>query len=172
LGDSWTDSGFDDSTWTSAATGIGYASDTGETAAPVLIADSVADFSGEQGLNNWFYGYYNKTRDLNGKYAASEFVQFARDQGPFGSANFWTGKDWDWFNGNPPWDEIGPTFMHPNGINNGEEHWAIRRWMNTFNGTISIDWHLAKQDPNGSGVTGQVFQNGILRDAITIAGMI
>src|SRR6185369_2125844 len=113
---------------------------------------------------------YNKTLDRNGQYAAVEFVPFARDEGPFSPASFWTGKEWDWFNGNPPWDEIGPTFMHPNGVNNGEEHWTIRRWINTFNGNLGIDWHLAKQDAHGSGVTGRVFQNGIRRDSITVAG--
>ena len=42
------------------------------------IADSRTDWSasGEQGVNGWTYGYYNRTDDGNNSYAADEFILF------------------------------------------------------------------------------------------------
>src|SRR5262249_26536060 len=74
-----------------------------------LLADSIADWScsGTQGEKNWFYGYYNRTADPGGVYQSTNFVAFPRDNGPPGPGNFWNGVDWNWYNGDPPWDEIG-----------------------------------------------------------------
>lgn len=141
-------------------------------AVTVVVADSVADWSvsGTQGEHNWFYGYYNRTLDLISGYQQGDFLAFPRDGGGHSAGNFWNGTTWDWFSGNPPWTEIGQIFSHPNGINNGAEHWTIRRWVSRVSGTVTLDWHLAKQNPNGSGVTGRVFHKGVQRDSVTIAG--
>ena len=99
-------------------------------------------------------------------------MPFPRDGGSFGSNNFWNGQVWKWWNGEPPFDEIGPLAMNPNGISvtnqvietNGvsvtnevvvsNPHWVIRRWRSEVNGTILVDWSIAKPLFNDSaGVT-------------------
>lgn len=145
-----------------------------ETADPgsIVVADSVADwsFTGTQGEKNWYYGYYNKTADGDGIYSPNEFTPFPRSGNPNGVDNYWTGTGWDWFNGNPPWDEITQTGWHPNGINNAAEHWVIRRWVSEVSGRITVDWTLAKVNLNGNGVTGRIMHNGNLLDSASIAG--
>ncbi|PYI81548.1 MAG: hypothetical protein DME26_19790 [Verrucomicrobia bacterium] len=168
LGPSWTVTEFDDSLWSSAATGIGF--DLDDPLATEVVADSVADFSGTQGQNNWSYGYYNKTTDRVAGYQTTNFVAFPNEEGPYSPANFWNGTFWDWFNGNPPRDEIGPDLARPNGANSGDEHWVIRRWQSSFTGTLSIEWKLAKREVGGNGVTGRVFLNGSQLDLASIAG--
>ncbi|HXG46422.1 MAG TPA: CotH kinase family protein, partial [Methylomirabilota bacterium] len=167
LGLGWTQPDFDDAAWTAATTGVGYETEGSVT---VVVADSAAEFSGVQGQDNWFYGYYNLTRDTVAGYQASNFVAFPSGEAPFSGLNFWTGTAWDWFAGNPPWDEIGATFMHPNGRNNNEEHWVIRRWVSEVAGSITVDWTLAKANPAGNGVTGIILHNGAERDKFSIAG--
>jgi len=137
-----------------------------------VVADSVADwsFNGVQGEKNWFYGYYNRTADPDRTYQVTNFIAFPRDTGPHSARNFWTGVMWDWYAGNPPWDEIGQTAMHPNGVNNGAEHWVIRRWVSTVAGRVTVDWTLAKSNPAGNGVTGRLFHNGVQVDSAVIAG--
>ncbi len=165
----WQQPEFNDGSWTSGTTGIGY-----ETDVPVNVevASSSADWStgGNQGEKSWFYGYYNKTADVGGVYQASNFVAFPRSPNTWGADNYWTGSMWDWFAGNPPWDEIGQTAGHPNGINNSAEHWVIRRWVSKVSGTITVDWFLAKANVGGgNGVTGRIYHNNTQRDVATIA---
>jgi len=176
LGQTWTALAFDDSSWLGATTGVGYETD-GDAPTNSVVADSVADWtlSGTQGENNWYYGYYNRTADAGGVYATNDFTPFPRGAGPFSSVNFWTGTMWDWFNGNPPWDEIGQQNMHPNGTNNpaagaGGEHWVIRRWVSEVGGSITVNWTVRKTNPAGGGVTGRLFHNGVQQDAATIGG--
>ena len=52
MGGTWTGIGFDDSGWATLPTGVGF--ETNGAFSPALLADSVADFSAVQGLNNWF----------------------------------------------------------------------------------------------------------------------
>ena len=145
-----------------------------ETADPAntVVADSIADwsFSGTQGEKNWYYGFYNRTTDAGGVYATNDFTLFPRAGGAWSANNYWDGSQYDWFNGNPPWDQIAQTACHPNGINNGAEHWVIRRWVSEVSGRIVIDWRLAKSNPAGGGVTGRIFHNGNQIDTATIAG--
>ena len=146
-----------------------------ETADPgsSVVADSVADWSstGTQGEKNWYYGYYNRTADPGGIYASSDFTPFPRNNVAFSSANYWTGTLWDWPPpGDPPWDTIGQTDMHPNGINNAAEHWVIRRWASEVGGRITVNWTMAKANLAGNGVTGHLFHNGVQMDVAAIAG--
>ena len=163
--------GVDDNCETTSFTAVIRTADP----ATSVIADTIADWSlsGTQGERNWFYGYYNKTADLFSGYQTTNFTAFPRDDGPPGEANFWTGFDWDWTQTGPPLDQIGQIFSHPNGANNGAEHWVIRRWISKVSGTLIVDWHLAKQNTTaggGNGVTGRVFQKGASKDSISIAG--
>jgi hypothetical protein len=169
LGTGWTDSDWPDSDWINVTAGIGF--ETGNpTPISVVIADSAAEFSGVQGQNNWFYGYYNRTTDAGSVYQMEDFVPFPRSDGPHSATNAWNGTSWDWFNGDPPWVEIGQRYTHPNGVNNTSEIWAIRRWVSPVSGTLTVRWQLAKQNANGNGVTGRVLYQGNQRDVAVVAG--
>ena len=107
--------GFDDSSWTSLPTGIGYEADGEIPFVSVAVADSMTEFSGVQGQGNWFYGYWNKASDLDGVYADVDFTPFPNTAGPFGSDNYWTGSAWDWFNGDPPYTQLTAEGGRPSG---------------------------------------------------------
>jgi hypothetical protein len=137
------------------------------------VADSAADWSlsGTQGEKNWFYGYfYGGTNAAVPTYRATNFVAFPRDNGPHSTNNFWDGAAWDWFNGDPPFTEIGQYVMNPNGINAVFQHWAIRRWVSEVSGSITVDWTVTKLDAVGGGVSARLFHNGTQRDAVTLPG--
>lgn len=134
-------------------------------AAMPTVADSVAEFSGTQGQDGWFYGYYNRTTDGDGVYQPANFTQFPRGAGAWSAANFWDAASnrWKWFNGSPPWTEILPSLVHPNGTNSGQEHWVVRRWVSDFTGPVVISGHLAKDNAGGGdGVRGLVYVNGAI----------
>lgn len=169
LATGWTDPDWIDADWLSVTTGIGY-DVGGKPMAPVQIGDSAAEFSGVQGQDNWFYGYYNKTSDKTSGYQPEDFTPFPNGIGSHSAANYWNGNSWKWFNGDPPWTEIGQTYIRPNGINSGAEHWAIRRWISPVSGAITIQWHLVKQESGGNGVTARVLQNGFQKDFAVIGG--
>jgi hypothetical protein len=170
LANGWTALEWDDFGWKGVTNGIGY--DVSIDAAPllVLVADSIAEFSARQSQDGWLYGYYNKTADRVAGFQSEDFIEFPRAEGAHGASNFWNGASWDMSPGDPPWTEIGPSFVRPNGINNTAEHWAIRRWVSKVSGAIQVEWTLAKQDPNGSGVTGRVLHNGTQKDIAIIDG--
>ena len=115
MGTAWRDEGFNDSGWFAGTNGLGYETDGPMPFSPVVLGNSVSDFSGTQGQSNWFYGYWNKRADADGVYAAAEFTPFPRGGGAFSATNLWDGTKWDWFAGNPPWIEISSTGGHPSG---------------------------------------------------------
>lgn len=152
-----------------------------DTPLTLAIADSVTDFSGVQGQGGWEYGYRDVTatgHTLNYDVNAG-FIKFAGgSDNPDGwiegldSTQQWNNGKWDIQN-NAPWTEITPDGSHPNGINNGVEHWTIRRWKATeLTAATPVDvlWHVRKSNPNGDGVTGMVFLNGKILDSKTISG--
>jgi hypothetical protein len=166
----WFDPAFNDLAWFIGTAAIGFET---EASPPLLVADSATEFSGNQGQDNWFYGYYNKTLDGGGGavYQASNFVAFPKNDGPWAVDNFWTGVQWDWYAGNPPWIEIGRSNVHPQ-ASSGLELWAIRRWVSEVSSTIRVDWFLAKANTaGGDGVTGRIFQNNTQRDSAFITGV-
>ncbi|MFM1767771.1 MAG: hypothetical protein RJA22_300 [Verrucomicrobiota bacterium] len=131
LGEAWTLPGFADALWTALPTGVGYEADDGASV-PVLLANSVTEFSGTQGQASWFYGYWNKSGDANGIYTNSEFTAF-----PAGTFN---GTAWD-LPGDPPFTQLsaaGARPTAPDGNPGNPEHWVIRRYVNEFNGPVTI----------------------------------
>lgn len=141
--------------------------------APVsgTVADSVVEFSGVQGQHNWFYGYYNQTTDSTPGYQPSDFVPFPQGEGAHSPSNFWTGTLWDWFAGNPPWTELNATGGHPNGSNNSQVHWAIRRWVCELDGELRLTLRHAKANTScGNGTTARVLHNGTPVFTHTVAG--
>jgi Big-like domain-containing protein/HYR domain-containing protein len=171
LGDTWRGRVFNDASWTAGQNGIGYEVNPGSYNAAV-IADSRAEFStlGQQGESAWINGYYNQTLDPDGTYQATDFQPFPRSEGAQSAQNFWDGSGWNWFNADPPWTEIYSTAVHPNGVNYAEEHWAIRRWVSTVNGPITLRFQGRKNNTGGTGVTGKAFKNGVELFTRTIAG--
>jgi hypothetical protein len=113
LGSGWTSVVFDDGAWRTATNGLGFETDASGPFVPTLLADSVADFSGTQGQGGWFYGYWDRTLDGDHQYAPAEFTPFPSTPGPFGSDNFWTGTNWLWFNGDPPFTRLTPRGGRP-----------------------------------------------------------
>ena len=97
------------------------------------LANSVSDWTpNAQGANNWFYGYYNKTSDPDHVYQASDFNSGL-------TWAVWAGDAWALPSGPPPWTSIGQTGWHPNGDNNGDVHWPIRRWVCEANGDFTVN---------------------------------
>ncbi|MEY2408490.1 MAG: hypothetical protein QOF48_1160, partial [Verrucomicrobiota bacterium] len=141
LGGAWTGLAFDDSSWMALPTGVGFESEA--VVAPGLLADSVAEFSGIQGQHNWYYGYWNKGLDANGVYTNSEFIPFPAD--------YWTGSMWDWPAGDPPFTQLNAQGGRPT-ANDGNPglstHWAVRRYVNEFEGPVTL--HIKAAHTNSS----------------------
>ncbi|MGY8688631.1 MAG: hypothetical protein ACKVHP_12970, partial [Verrucomicrobiales bacterium] len=106
----------------------------------------------------WSYGYRNvPLEDASDDYdPAADFIQFPDD--------WWNGAAWDEPNAdgdNVPWTSMGEGNTHPNGDNNGELHWTIRRWASSHDGDAAVTWTTAKENTGGgNGVTGAVHENG------------
>ncbi len=152
---------------------------------PSKFADSSDDwsFTGTQGENNWYNGYYNLTQDADGVYQTADFTPFTNDAGPAGGpvevdGNHWDGQKWDLDSaGAPgPWTELGQQNTHPNGTNSfpNDEHWTIRRFVAddlTKTTPMQLTWEMAKTNVNGgTGVTGILMVNGQAIDTATISG--
>ncbi len=145
-----------------------------------LIADSMDDFSGNQGQANWMNGYRNFTIDggETNYDAAASFIPFTGGDGQGawdGVGQQWDGGKWDLFNNGGPWTEIAQEATHPNGSNSPpmEEHWTIRRWeASDLTGTtpLGLTWHTRKTNLNGMGVTGSLHINGVQVDTLALAG--
>lgn len=139
----------------------------GSSAFADVVADSVADWSadGTQGANGWTYGLYNATADGNGTYDRGDFQAF--DGGDYA----WNGSKWDFTGGNVPWTEVAEGSGHPNGDNNGDVHYAVRRWEADVSGSATIDFSLSKANVNcGNGTTALLFHNGSEIGSLTVAG--
>ncbi|MFC1757825.1 PEP-CTERM sorting domain-containing protein [Planctomycetota bacterium] len=139
----------------------------GSNAIADVVADSNADWSadGTQGANGWTYGLYNATTDGNGVYDREDFEAF--DGGQFA----WDGAKWDFTDGNVPWTEVGQVIGHPNGDNNGEVHYAVRRWESDVSGSATIDFNLAKSNVNcGNGTSAILYHNGTEIGSLSVAG--
>jgi hypothetical protein len=145
---------------------------------PDVLADSQLDFAvtgNPQGEMGWDYGYYNIT--ANGTPSGSaDFISFPSD-GSFAlsGSNFWDGAMFDWVNpdgtvANPPWTTINPGGGHPNGDNNGDVHWAGRRWTTEEGGPFAVSYQLAKLGIGGNGTTAVLLVNGQPVDQLTVAG--
>ena len=164
----------------SDAVELAAGSDPTDPGSPVVLADSVADWSedGEQGANNWFYGYYNLTLDFDFIYSEDDLIEFVNDFGPAGGAvspegNHWTGLEWDLLGeGLGPWTMLGPEATHPNGGNSEpfDEHWTIRRWVSDRDSVVALIWHMLNAAAGGDGVTGHLFVNGQEVDTASVAG--
>jgi len=137
----WIAPAFDDSSWSSLPTGVGFDRDGVTPFVPVTVANSVSEFSGTQGQNNWHYGYWNQKSDIDGTYSDADFVAFPNSGGGWSANNFWTGSLWDWFNGDPPYTQLNSQGGRPSGDDGNAglpNHWVIRRYLSESNGPLAI----------------------------------
>ncbi len=157
----------------------------------IKLADSQTGWNaggtaGTQGLNNWFYGYYDVAADAvtgsgDGQYGVGDLTPYLNDGSgvvaaavPPGdpaywtnSANHWDGSKWDLANngngGRGPWTETTQAGGHPaaNGQGTPEVHWAMRRWISDFDGDVEIMGLLNNGSASGDGVIGRIFVDGV-----------
>jgi len=121
------------------------------------IANSQTEFSGVQGQNNWYYGYYITSFTSANYQPMTQFVD-----------NVWK------VNNGTYWTLISDYGGHPNGVIGGitpVEQWAVRRWVSEVDGEIQIYGILAKGDTQGgNGVIGHIFVDGVEVWSQSIAG--
>ncbi len=146
---------------------------------PAMLADSVAEFSGNQGQNNWFFGYYDVRKDVetgNGSYDPADLTLFLNDGSNVVSAdpaiggwkagvNHWNGGNWDLLNNGTvshgPWTELTNSGGHPaaNAQEDPEVHWAVRRWVSEKDGAVRISGLLSNGGA-GDGTVGRILVDG------------
>lgn len=139
-----------------AALTLGAAA-TADAQSSTVVANSQTDFSSTQGQANWSYGYWNRSADVTGVYAATDFRRFSLyDNG----SNIWRASASDTpYSG--VYTQLGALGGHPNGTNNGAEVWAIRRYVVQSTGVYSVSGMFGKTDVRGgTGTTAAIFVNG------------
>jgi hypothetical protein len=96
-----------------------------------LIADSRAEFSCTQGLDNWYYGYYTGPFHNGGFRLMTQCV----DDQYYGPGSSW------WVDPGRFWTSIGAAVWFPNGPKScgrqPVEQWAVRRWISEVSGTVT-----------------------------------
>ena len=140
-----------------------------------LVADSVSEFSGEQGANGWFYGYWDRAADADMAYDPASDFQLLKHFGTdpinqlSGRSEFTVGELWNLQDGlyyTSLWAEGG----HPNsamkfgGAQAAAEQWVVRRWVSKVSGVVIISGHAGKVMP-----WGQNWRGGV-RTLITVDG--
>lgn len=130
-----------------------------------FIADSVVEFSSEQGEHGWQYGYWDRSADSDGKYTQSSdfklLEHFGTDarNGLSEHKAFTTGKLWFLEDGRfytSVWAKGG----HANsgkklGDYAATEQWAVRRWVSNSTGPVTISGHVGKDMPWGANWSGE-----------------
>jgi hypothetical protein len=127
----------------------------GSASADVLVADSVAEFSGVQGRDSWQYGY-----EIGNSYTEGGFLQLAN----YVSTTVWGGTNvWSYPTAFPDssssWTALAAFGGHPNGTNTGVgEQLAVRRWVSEVSGPVTLSGVL-QNIANGS-VLGSIYVDG------------
>jgi hypothetical protein len=130
-----------------------------------IVADSVSGFSGKQGANGWYYGYWDRSADTDQRYSQTTDFQLIKDYGsdPINGlsrrTDFATGKLWTLQDGvvyTAVWAEGGSANGTTKLAQQAKvEHWAVRRWGSTVNGPVTISGHAAKILNWGDAESGQ-----------------
>ncbi len=142
-----------------------------------VIADSVVEFSGEQGNGGWYYGYWDRAIDSDDKFDPSSdfkvFKHFGTDvrNGLRGHEAFKTGDLWYLEDGRF-YTSIWANGGHANsavqlGDYSGAEHWSVRRWVSNSSGTVTISGRVGKVMPWGANWGGEC-QAIIMVDGVTV----
>lgn len=120
-----------------------------------VLANSIDDFSGIQGQDDWFYGYYRVDTGDSPTVPAS-FQEADNYNSDF--SNAWS------FAGSGDWLAIAAENQHPHipgaGLNTPGEYWATRRWVSDFEGEINLTGFVDEGDLGGDGVVVRLFIDG------------
>lgn len=118
-----------------------------------VLTNSKDDFSNTQGVENWYYGFYEP-------FSPQGFTEL--DPANF-SNNTWFGVQ---TSGSPFLDSEGG---HP-GVDDGV--WAVRRWVSNYTGPVTISGEYWDRDLNcGDGANVRIFHNGAqVFQALSIPG--
>ncbi|MGI9427185.1 MAG: PEP-CTERM sorting domain-containing protein [Bythopirellula sp.] len=128
-------------------------------------ADSMADFSGTQGDNGWFYGIYQQG-PVGGPphgYSAAAFEEL--DLFDIGTQR-WSASDSLVGAQNNNFLNLGDAGGHPTGLEPAPQDsiiWAVRRYVMPSAGIAQIEIDLRKENTGnnrGGGITGRVFVDG------------
>lgn len=124
----------------------------------ITLADSVQDFSGTQGQNGWYYGYYATPPNTSSFQLMSQFTPNTTLSS--------VGNTWYEQNGTY-WTELWANGGHPNAVftSGGRQavnQWTVRRWVSDVNGTVDVTGLLSKLPGQlgGDGTIGQIMLNG------------
>ena len=130
-----------------------------------VISDSVAEFSNEQGKNGWYYGYWDRDKDIDNKYNQTSDFKLLKHFGDDlrnGLSNhnaFKLGKIWFLEDGRfytSLWAKGGhANSAQPLGDYTGAEQWPVRRWISDTSGTVTISGHAGKLMPWGANWGGE-----------------
>jgi hypothetical protein len=129
-----------------------------------LLADSVEDYSDQQGKAGWSYGFDDGRGagdSLNSAaYAADDFKLMVP------VTDRW-GRKW----GEPryPWLAVGPYSTHPS-RSAGRPISAIRRWTSSASGPVRIRGHIIHAAQQGDGVTAHIAVDGRLVLSANLGG--
>lgn len=134
--------------------------------APRTLADSVAQFSGEQGAHGWRYGYWDREHDVDGAYDPDADFELLPHFGVdpvnrlSGREEFHTGELWFLDDGRV-FTSLWATGGHANGAVLGppyapDEQWAVRRWTSDHAGPVTVSGHAGKTMPWGELWSGEV----------------
>jgi hypothetical protein len=128
---------------------------------PRLLADSIADFSLEQGLHGWYYGFDDG--DI------ANFAPMTR-QSIITAYEPPTGDVWRcWANDTGHWTQLFSLGGHPNGTDTSPPSMplvqrAVRRWISNYEGHVTISGELAKIDvtlDGSNGIEGKILIDGV-----------
>lgn len=132
----------------------------------IVVADSTADFSRDQGTKNWYYGTYKQTTIAGSdhKYETSSFQLL--DQ--FNSAaKRWEGSDSLFGNNKNSLLYLNAEGGHPDGLGLGAQEsiiWVVRRYVSEVDGLLHISYDLRKKNYSNlkdDTITGRIFINGV-----------
>lgn len=130
-----------------------------------VIADSVAEFSREQGKDGWYFGYWDRSADVDDSYDQTKDFKllnnFGTDtkNGLSKRREFTTGDVWYLEDGRS-YTSLWAQGGHPNsamkfGDYAAAEQWATRRWVSDVSGVVTISGHAGKVMPWGANWRGE-----------------
>jgi hypothetical protein len=138
---------------------------------PRILADSVADFSLVQGDHGWYYGYDD---------GASEAFTLMTFQARITNYIPATDDQWDcWAYDDKHWTQLFELGGHANGVDTSPPSTkvlqrAVRRWVSTFEGDVSIVGEVAKIDVNpaadSNGIDASVVVDGTVLGSYFVGG--
>jgi hypothetical protein len=138
---------------------------TGSLPSPEIVADSSSGFSGKQGANGWSYGYWDRTADTDKSYNQTTDFQLLRHFGndpinglsrrsDFTTGNLWLLQDGRYYTA--LWAEGGSANGTAESAAQAKvEHWAVRRWVSTVDGPVTISGRAARILDWGDADSGQ-----------------